>query len=48
MLISRYKVEVNVEPKFSGETFEERKKRILRACPGLILTYVYNRSHVRQ
>ena len=40
MLISRYKIEVKDEPEFSGETFEERKERILRAKAAPILTYV--------
>ena len=40
MIISRYKIEVKDEPEFSGETFEERKERILRAKAAPILTYV--------
>ena len=28
MLVSRYKIEVKEEPKFAGETFEERYARI--------------------
>lgn len=38
ILISRYKIEVKEEPQFAGETFEERKARILACKPGLTLT----------
>lgn len=38
MLVSSYKIEVREETKFSGETFEQRKERILKARPGLTLT----------
>ena len=38
MLVSRYKVEVKEEPQFAGESFEERKERILRAKRGVTLT----------
>lgn len=38
MLVSRYKIEVKEEAQFSGETFEQRKERILKARPGLTLT----------
>ncbi|EKM52722.1 uncharacterized protein PHACADRAFT_261326, partial [Phanerochaete carnosa HHB-10118-sp] len=38
MLVSRYTIEVKEEPEFAGETFEERKERILRAKGGLTLT----------
>lgn len=38
MLVSRYKIEVKEEPEFAGETFEERKERILKAKGGLTLT----------
>ncbi|KAI0705841.1 cytochrome P450 [Cytidiella melzeri] len=38
MLVSRYKIEVKEEPQFAGETFKQRKERILRAKPGLTLT----------
>lgn len=38
MLISRYKVEVKEEAQFAGETFAERKERILRAKRGVTLT----------
>ena len=40
MLISRYKVEIKDEPEFAGETFEERKERILQARQGVTLKYV--------
>jgi hypothetical protein len=29
MLVSRYKIEVKEEPEFAGETFEERRARVL-------------------
>ncbi|KDQ58619.1 hypothetical protein JAAARDRAFT_176655 [Jaapia argillacea MUCL 33604] len=38
MLVSKYKIEVKEEPEFAGETFEERKTRLLAAKPGLTLT----------
>lgn len=38
MLVSRYKIEVKEEPEFAGETFEERKERVLRVKSGLTLT----------
>lgn len=38
MLVSRYKVEVKEEAQFAGETFAERKERILRAKRGVTLT----------
>ncbi len=31
MIISRYKVEVRDEPQFAGETFEQRKARLLKS-----------------
>ncbi|KAI0763709.1 cytochrome P450 [Irpex lacteus] len=40
MLVSRYRIEVKEEAQFSGETFEQRKERILKARPGLTLTPV--------
>lgn len=40
MLMSRYKVSVKEEPQFAGETFEERKARVLRSKPGLTMTCV--------
>ena len=46
MFISRYKIEVKYESKFSGETFDERKERILRAVPDIVLAYVSNCSTI--
>lgn len=40
MLMARYKVEIKEEPEFAGETFEERKTRILNVKQGLTLTPV--------
>ena len=31
LLISRYRVEVRQEPRFAGETFEQRKARLLKS-----------------
>jgi hypothetical protein len=41
LLVLRHKIEVLEEPQFSGETFEERKARVLEAKAGLTLTFVY-------
>ena len=38
MLVSRYKITVKEEPQFTGETFEERKTRVLKCWNGLTLT----------
>ena len=38
MLIARYKVEVKEEPQFAGETFEERKARILSLFTVITIT----------
>ena len=40
MLVSQYKITIKEEPQFAGETFEEKKSRILSARQGLTLTYV--------
>ena len=40
MLVSQYKITIKEEPKFAGETFEERKSRILSVRAGLTLSYV--------
>ncbi len=40
ILISRYKDEVLEEPQFAGETFEDRKARVLATNFGITLTYV--------
>lgn len=38
LLISRYKIEITEEPQFRGETFEEKKKRLLKSKGGISLT----------
>ena len=38
MLVSQYKITIEEEPQFAGETFEERKSRILSVQHGLTLT----------
>ena len=40
MLVSQYKITIPEEPQFAGETFEEKKSRILSARQVLTLTYV--------
>ena len=35
MLVSKYKIEIKEEPKFAGETFEERYARITSFDQGL-------------
>ncbi|KAF5380528.1 hypothetical protein D9615_004515 [Tricholomella constricta] len=40
MLVFQYKIEVKEEPQFAGETFEQRKTRVLAAKPGITLTPV--------
>jgi len=40
MMVSQYKITVKEEPQFAGETFNERKSRVLSAKPGLTVTYV--------
>ena len=38
MLVSRYKIEVKEEPEFAGETFEQRKARVLDFQRGVTTT----------
>ena len=38
MILQKYKITVKEEPAFAGETFDQRKERILRAKGGLTLT----------
>ena len=38
MLVSRYKIELKPEAQFEGETFEQRKERILKANHGITLS----------
>ena len=38
MLVSQYKITIKEEPQFAGETFEERKSRVLSVGQGLTLT----------
>ena len=38
MLVSKYKITVKEEPQFAGETFEQRKERILKANVAITLT----------
>jgi hypothetical protein len=40
MFVSQFKITIKEEPQFAGETFEERKSRILSARQGLTLSYV--------
>jgi hypothetical protein len=41
MMVLRYKIEVQEEPQFATETFEERKARILATKAGLTLKCVF-------
>jgi hypothetical protein len=38
MLIAKYKITVKEEPQFAGETFEQRKERILKSHAVITLT----------
>lgn len=38
MLVKKYKITVKEEPEFAGETFEQKKARVLMAKNGLTLT----------
>jgi len=40
ILISRYTISIKDEPQFAGETFEQRKARVLDARSILTLAYV--------
>ena len=40
MLVSQYKITIKEEPQFVGETFEERKTRILSSRRSVTITYV--------
>lgn len=41
MLVSHYKITIKEEPQFAGETFEQRKTRVLKCWNGLTLTWVF-------
>jgi hypothetical protein len=41
LLVSRYKIDVKEEPQFAGETFEERKARILKTWQELTSKFVF-------
>ena len=38
MLVSKYRVELKDEPEFAGETWAEKKERLMRCRPGLTMT----------
>jgi len=38
MLVSRYKITIKEEPEFAGETYEQRKTRVLKCWNGVTLT----------
>ena len=44
MLISQYKITIKEELKFAGETFEERKSRILSTRRSATLMYVFDNN----
>ncbi|KAF5353914.1 hypothetical protein D9756_007134 [Leucocoprinus leucothites] len=41
MLVSRYKVTVKEEPRYTNETFEQRKERLLKTEPVITLTVLH-------
>lgn len=50
MLVTKYKITVKEEPQFAGETFEQRKERIMKAIGAITLTpirvpLVFSRRH---
>lgn len=38
MILQKYKITVKDDPKFAGETFEQKKERVLETKEGLTLT----------
>ena len=38
VLLARYRVEVKEEPQFAGETFEQRRERLLKVKAGITST----------
>lgn len=42
MLLSRYKIDVIEEPKFAGESFEQKRDRVLTSTAGLTQTYAFS------
>jgi hypothetical protein len=42
MLVSQFRIEIKEEPQFAGETFEQRKERVLKCKAGLTLTWVFS------
>ena len=38
MILQKYKITVKEDPKFAGETFEQKKERVLETKEGLTLT----------
>ena len=41
MIISRYKITIKEEPQFIGETFEQRKNRVLNCRAEMTLTWAF-------
>lgn len=41
MILQKYKITVKEDPAFFGETFEQKKERVLKMTQGLTLTYVF-------
>lgn len=41
MLVSQYKITVLEEPRFAGETWEEKKERVLKATKVLTVKCVW-------
>ena len=42
MLVSQFKINVKDEPQFAGETFEQRKTRLLKCWNWATLTWVFD------
>ena len=49
MIVSKYKIEIKEEPKFAGETFEERYARVTAFKEGLttllVMSTAYSHRH---
>lgn len=39
-IVSRYTIKIAEDPNFAGESFEQRKARVMALTPGMTTTYV--------
>lgn len=46
MILQKYKITVKEDPAFVGETFEQKKDRVLKMTQGLTLTYVSSAAYL--